>query len=161
MSEVNGCPFCGACEDCDHLLAHIDVTFGTCSGGHAFDRCGNFDGELEASFSELYDAGKRSGLDWGDLEHEEALAAQWEEYLDDRSVGEATYCSTSQIELALISDYTSLDVSVVSEIVDGAPGMTSEIISVYAEDPEKEFNSAVSYVPDLLDDKLREFLGDR
>lgn len=51
--EAIRCPYCGSLDDCQHLLAVVDETFGECLGGYAFDRYFEFREMVEGTLRKL------------------------------------------------------------------------------------------------------------
>ena len=152
------CPHCGQEDECEHLLAYCDETFGEFLGGFAYDRPGEKTDVLNTAFLRLLDAGKGLEIDWGYEEVEEAIAMVWEDAVDEYATDGEILVGSEPIEMVLLSDVTSLDVTVVTTVSDGAPGMSAKFVRVYATNPKKEFNSAVSCLEEILKDKLQEFL---
>ncbi len=153
------CPYCGSQNKCDHLLAYYDETFGECMGGYAYRKLGSKSDKLEAAFRALLSQGKGTELDWGYEEVEEKLAREWENAVDLYSKDMTFYANSSRIEMALVGDVTARDITVAETDSDGAPGMSANYVTIFAENPKKEFEAGVSCLEEILEDKVRGFLG--
>lgn len=76
--EEPKCLICGSPEDCSHLVADIDRTFGECNGGALFDMEQKFRLEIATKFLKLLEV--EANPEWQNHEIEELWQKAQAEY---------------------------------------------------------------------------------
>jgi hypothetical protein len=126
------CPICQSTDDCGHVVAIIDKTFGENHGGSLFDHERDFFGPIEDAFEKIYRSGTKptfSDFDLGELWDE----TEFEEDGDD--VWVRLNYGGWRFVITLLEDEGAIQPST-SIIEAGGPGMTSSMAYLYHEEPK-------------------------
>lgn len=140
-SDESACPFCGSEDGCEHLLLHIDRTFGECCGGAAYSRWSEFESALEKHMRDLLERGYRDDLRFKDSEVDEL----WQETLSYFREGSDEVPVDNLLLTRLVSETIEEVDGVVSIMYDfeGGPGQSSSMESFYTEDPKGAISDAL------------------
>ena len=128
------CPECGAdtTEHCPHLLAVIDVTFGQCEGGAAFDRWSGYTSRVIEVFQKHLANGVTP--DWEHFEVQEVWEAL--EEVDDPEDFYLPSEAFTNLMVAVFEEAGGFDHS--GDLIDESGGRCeSEMRIVYAKKPKK------------------------
>lgn len=126
------CPYCGNDDDCPHLLAVFDMTFGECNGGLAFDSIPKFLDMTEEAFNKALSAEDRDDVAWDNYWLDEA----WQSARSDQSdSGDSPLINSACLFGVLIEIFEEHGAISLDNDFEGGPGMSSACQIAYAEDP--------------------------
>lgn len=144
------CPYCGTVDDCAHLVAAIDRTFGEVLGGHFFDHSKAFSDTIERTFLEALRSGKKRASPKSDLD----LAELWEgaagEYANPDDGVWLDSLVLTRFERSLLMETDALEPIGDPVTPDTFPGQSSALALFYSENP----TATVEQVFALLEDRL-------
>jgi hypothetical protein len=142
------CPFCGSDDECPHLFASIDNSFGEWQGGYAFDRSDEFHTTVLKAFEARCRRGAGPHRSWAADE----LGEMWSYAVAHYEEGELMELD-NDVLLRLLSDiFQEAGAMEIEEMGDDdAPGNTSAVSNFYAEDPAAVFNESLRRLNQRLD----------
>lgn len=152
-AEPIRCPYCGMADDeCDHILAIIDRSTGSCDGGELYGWWDEFTGMVRDAFTPVLASGSQPPDHWlsdpelGDLW--EYARSNWEpdepEWVD---IDEIVFSSLISELLSSCGSWEYFSV----QLEEVMPGGDVVIDLHYAEDPEVILNKALELLRDRLD----------
>ncbi|MDP9350559.1 MAG: hypothetical protein M3P51_03325 [Chloroflexota bacterium] len=127
------CPFCGSGEDCEHLLAVLDMTFHECRGGSVMTHLDTLRNQIQSAFAERLRTQAAPVESW-----------KWDHLGELWDYSEDAYQSSGEVEIEEAA-FLGLVVELLEQsggeeypgsvIDEGGPGFTSSMIVMYAADP--------------------------
>lgn len=134
------CPICESPDDCPHLLAHFDTTFGEILGGYCFERMDQFRAMIQSEFARLCKAEGREAVSWGDDRIQELWDSALENYSpDDDELIELD----SPMQLVIDVFQESGSDAIWTELSDRGPGQSLVYCTFYEADPPTAFQEAL------------------
>lgn len=135
------CPYCGAAESCEHLLAVLDRTFGECLGGFAYERFGEFTDQVETAFAKALGADDVEDVDWDT----DDLRELWEIARESHDAKNGDFALESTVLIRVVADLfldAGGDEYANPESDGELPGMSSAPGVFHAKDPKTVFAKA-------------------
>lgn len=143
------CPYCGAVEECPHVLAVLDVTFSSCTAGYACRRFAEFARMLGNTFIGLLRKGAKEEHSWLDGDLDELWKYAREEYSPH---DEDAFLDSRILARLIVNLFNDAGGEEYPGPVDdeGGPGCSSAITLFYAKHPMEVFNVAITALDALL-----------
>jgi hypothetical protein len=147
-AEQSECPMCGSNDECHHLFACIDRTFGEWQGGYAYDRSDDFAAAVRETFERRLRSGVGTHPNWAD----DDLRQLWE-YAEEHNVeGEAIEVDNDALIRLLGEIFVEAGAVEIDAVWgDDMPGYTSAVSSFYAEDPAAVFDQSLRRLKERLE----------
>jgi hypothetical protein len=143
------CPHCGSDEKCAHLLILLDLTFGECMGGYAFNRYDEFEKIVQEAFVDLLEGGAAESISWSNPE----IAELWSHAMEQYNPGDGEVWLYSVPLNSLISEVLSARHDAVHGVSDDASG-GSVLVVFYVLEPQKALEAALSDLRRLMQSAL-------
>jgi hypothetical protein len=144
------CPWCEAVGDCPHRLALIDLTFGQCDGGYAFDRWSEALTAVEDGLRFILKnrrISKAKQLSWT-LRNMLTYAREDFDRKSDWISIDGSAFTRLMVESLTEAGGQEYEGSIVDE---GGPGASSAMALLHAEDPKAVFEAALTDLSEVLD----------
>lgn len=144
------CMFCGAGDDCPHLVAVIDRTFAECNGGVLYDAIDDLREVLSSKILEKLKAGERFRSESSDDEisaiANEAKENYLADYPDDVYIDENMFLAWLTEQLI----DCGADEPPGYIVEEGGPGQSSALTLLYAEEPKMVMQSVERALSDAV-----------
>ena len=141
------CPYCGSGDDCPHLLAVFDITFGECNGGHCFNKIPEVTEAVEEAFRKALSAENLEDVSWGNYYLDET----WQTALTEYSGEPKDLLIDQGTLLGLFAELLEENgATLYDTYFEGGPGMSSALQILYAEDPKAVYANAEGQLRDSL-----------
>jgi hypothetical protein len=145
--EEPRCVICGSLDDCEHLVACIDRTFGECEGGALYYRDGEFWSKIEMAFIVALKSGIEKKWHRGELEE------LWDYARNENDV-EEKYVGLDKFAFIRLLVELLEDAGAIRRpgawVTDGGPGMSSSYSLLYAEKPNAVIGEALKGLRAIL-----------
>lgn len=153
--DANLCTYCGAEIGCEHLLAYIDKSFLECCGGYAVNRFLEFNKHIEDAFRIEKQRGTVASPVWKDDQINELWKFAQEQtssdYPDDVEIDHDTLF---RLIIEIMEDCGAEDFQYINDEENEQPGFSSSVSLIYADDPAKVFNAAISLFLERLQQRV-------